>query len=156
MPVHDILDLPAALPPYSPLFGLDLGEKTIGVAVSDNTRAIASPLELIRKTKFTDDAARLFKLMTERGGRGLVIGLPLNMDGSEGPRCQSSRAFARNLLRLDDTLSIAFWDERLSTVAVQRMMTTEQDLTRARRAELVDKTAAAYILQGALDRIGYG
>lgn len=156
MPVHDILDLPAALPPYSPLFGLDLGEKTIGVAVSDATRSIASPLELIRKTKFTDDAGRLFTLMTERGARGLVIGLPLNMDGTEGPRCQSSRAFARNLLRLDETLHIAFWDERLSTVAVQRMMTAEQDLTRARRAELVDKTAAAYILQGALDRIGYG
>lgn len=156
MPVLDILDLPAALPPYSPLFGLDLGEKTIGVAVSDPARAIASPLELIRKTKFTDDAHRLFALMKDRGGKGLVLGLPLNMDGTEGPRCQSSRAFARNLLRLDDSLAIAFWDERLSTVAVQRMMTAEQDLTRARRAELVDKTAAAYILQGALDRLGYG
>jgi len=155
MPVLDILDLPAALAPYSPVFGLDLGEKTIGVAVSDATRAIASPLELIRKTKFTDDANALFKLMAGRGAKGVVIGLPLNMDGSEGPRCQSSRAFARNLLRLDDTLQIGFWDERLSTVAVQRMMTSEQDLSRARRAELVDKTAAAYILQGALDRWSY-
>lgn len=155
MPVLDILDLPAALPPYSPVAGLDLGEKTIGVAVSDATRAIASPLELIRKTKFTDDAKTLFKLLDSRGAKGIVIGLPLNMDGTEGPRCQSSRAFARNLLRLDDALNIAFWDERLSTVAVQRMMTSEQDLSRARRADLVDKTAAAYILQGVLDRWSY-
>jgi putative holliday junction resolvase len=156
MPVLDILDLPAALPPYTPVVGLDLGEKTIGVAVSDATRAIASPLELIRKTTFTDDAAALFKLMKSRGAQGVVIGLPLNMDGTEGPRCQSVRAFARNLLRLDDAIPIAFWDERLSTVAVQRMMTSEQDLSRARRADLVDKTAAAYILQGALDRLSYG
>lgn len=153
MPVLDIVDLPAALAPYTPLVGLDLGEKTIGVAVSDTTRLIASPLELIRKTRFTDDANALFKLMAGRGTRGVVIGLPLNMDGSEGPRCQSVRAFARNLLRLDADLAIAFWDERLSTVAVQRMMTDEQDLSRARRADLVDKTAAAYILQGALDRL---
>ena len=155
MAVVDLLDLPAALPPYAPVIGLDLGEKTIGVAVSDATRAIASPLELIRKGKFTDDANRLFSLMESRGAKGVVIGLPVNMDGSEGPRCQSSRAFGRNLLRLRPELPIAFWDERLSTVAVQRMMTDEADLSRARRAELVDKMAAAYILQGALDRLGY-
>ena len=113
---------------------------------------IASPLELIRKVKFTQDAERLFKLMQGRGAEGLVVGLPMNMDGTEGPRCQSSRAFARNLLRLKD-IPIAFWDERLSTAAVQRMLTGEADLTRGRRAELVDKAAAAWILQGALDRL---
>jgi putative Holliday junction resolvase len=154
MAVVDILDLPAAAPPRTPLIGLDLGEKTIGVAVSDTSRMIASPLALILKTKFTDDAAQLFKLMAERGALGIVIGLPVNMDGTEGPRCQSSRAFARNLLRLRDDLAIAFWDERLSSAAVNRMLIDEADLTRARRAEVVDKAAAAYILQGALDRLG--
>jgi putative Holliday junction resolvase len=152
MAVVDLMELQAAAPPRTPFIGLDLGEKTIGVAASDISRTIASPLALIRKTKFTDDAAQLFAIMGGRGAEGLVIGLPVNMDGSEGPRCQSCRAFARNLLRLRD-LPIAFWDERLSTAAVQRMMVSEQDLTRARRAELVDKTAAAYILQGALDRL---
>lgn len=155
MAVLDILELPAALPRYAPVIGLDLGEKTIGVAVSDVTRAIASPLELIRKGKFTDDANRLFFLMKHREAKGVIIGLPVNMDGTEGPRCQSSRAFGRNLLRLRPELPIAFWDERMSTQAVQRMMTDEMDLTRARRAELVDKMAATYILQGALDRLGY-
>ena len=153
MPVLELMDLPAALPAHAPLLGLDLGEKTIGVAASDATRIVASPLELIRKTKFTDDAARLFALMNSREAKGLVIGLPVNMDGSEGPRCQSVRAFARNLLRLDADIPIAFWDERWSTQAVQRLMTEEADLSRARRAELVDKMAAAYILQGALDRM---
>ena len=155
MAVVDILELPSVLPAYAPVIGLDLGEKTIGVAVSDVTRAIASPLELIHKGKFTDDANHLFKLMDGRGAKGVVIGLPVNMDGTEGPRCQSSRAFGRNLLRLKPDLIVAFWDERLSTAAVQRMMTDEMDLTRARRAELVDKMAATYILQGALDRLGY-
>jgi putative Holliday junction resolvase len=152
MPVLDILDLPGAVAPMTPLIGLDIGEKTIGVAVSDLTRFIASPLALIRKTKFTEDAATLFKHMAERGATGLVIGLPVNMDGTEGPRCQSSRAFARNLLRLKD-IPIAFWDERLSTVAVNKMLIGEADLTRAKRAEVVDRAAAAFILQGALDRI---
>ena len=155
MAVFEITDLPAALPHSTPLIGLDLGEKTIGVAVSDTSRAIASPLVLIRKGKFTDDAHRLFKLMAGRGAKGMVIGLPVNMDGTEGARCQSARAFGRNLLRLDPALPIAFWDERWSTQAVQRMMTDEADLSRARRAELVDKMAATYILQGALDRLGY-
>jgi putative Holliday junction resolvase len=155
MSVFDLIDLPAALPAYAPLLGLDLGEKTIGVAISDATRAIASPLLLIRKGKFTDDAHQLFALMRERGAKGLVIGLPVNMDGTEGARCQSVRAFGRNLLRLDPDLPIAFWDERWSTQAVQRLMTDEADLSRARRAALVDKMAAAYILQGALDRLGY-
>ena len=155
MAVVDLLELPVATPPMTPLVGLDLGERTIGVAVSDATRSVASPLELIRKTRFTDDAAALFRLMQSRGALGLVIGLPVNMDGSEGPRCQSSRAFARNLLRLKD-LPIAFWDERMSTMAVNRMLIGEHDMTRARRAEVVDKAAAAWILQGALDRLRNG
>jgi putative Holliday junction resolvase len=152
MAVVDLLELPAALPSYAPVVGLDLGEKTIGVAVSDATRTVASPLELIRKTKFTDDAAALFKLMESRGAVGIVIGLPVNMDGTEGPRCQSSRAFARNLLRLRD-IPIAFWDERMSSIAVNRVLISEADATRARRAEAVDKMAAAWILQGALERL---
>jgi putative Holliday junction resolvase len=152
MPVLDLTELPTAVAPSAPLVGLDLGERTIGVAVSDATRTVASPLETIRKTKFTDDAARLFALMQSRGAAGIVIGLPVNMDGSEGPRCQSNRAFARNLLRLRE-LPIAFWDERMSTLAVNRMLIDEMDLTRARRAEVVDKAAAAWILQGALERL---
>ena len=152
MAVVDLLELPDTPAARTPLVGLDLGEKTIGVAVSDGAWMIASPLELIRKSKFTQDAEQLFRLMEGRKAGGLVIGLPVNMDGTEGPRAQSARAFARNLLRLRE-LPIAFWDERLSTAAVQRMMISEQDINRARRAELVDKTAAAYILQGALDRL---
>ena len=131
---------------------MDLGEKTIGVAISDATRMIASPLELIRKTKFTDDAGRLFALMDARGASGLVIGLPVNMDGSEGPRAQSARAFARNLFRLRD-VPVAFWDERLSTSAVERFLIEDLDLNRKRRANVIDRTAAAWILQGALDRL---
>ncbi|MBW8814764.1 MAG: Holliday junction resolvase RuvX [Caulobacterales bacterium] len=156
MAVLDLLDLPGALPAYAPVAGLDLGEKTIGVAVSDATRSIASPLQTLRKVKFTDDAAALFRLMESRGAAGLVIGLPVNMDGTEGVRCQSNRAFARNLLRLRPELPIAFWDERMSTMAVNRMLIDEHDMTRARRAEVVDKAAAAWILQGALDRLRNG
>ena len=152
MAVVDLTELPAMLPPRAPLVGLDLGEKTIGFAVSDPARIIASPLSLIRRTKFTADAEALFKLMASRAAEGVVIGLPVNMDGTEGPRCQSARAFARNLLRMRD-LSIAFWDERLSSVAANRMLIQEADASRARRAELVDKAAAAWILQGALDRL---
>ncbi len=152
MAVLDLLDLPSVVPAGAPLVGLDLGEKTIGVAVSDTSRTIASPIETIRKTQFTRDAQALFKLMESRGAGGIVIGLPVNMDGTEGPRCQSSRAFARNLLRLRD-LPIAFWDERLSSAAVNRVLIGEGDVTRARRAALVDKLAAAWILQGALDRL---
>jgi putative holliday junction resolvase len=153
MAVLDLTLLPGALPRGAPIVGLDLGEKTIGVAVSDTGLMIASPLALIRRAKFTLDAAALFKLMESRGAAGAVIGLPRNMDGSEGPRSQSVRAFARNLLRLRD-MPIAFWDERLSTEAVNRMLIDEADTTRARRADLVDKAAAAWILQGALDRMG--
>jgi putative Holliday junction resolvase len=152
MAVILLTDLVAALPRASPVAGLDLGEKTIGVAVSDTSLMIASPLALIRRAKFTPDAEQLFRLMESRGAAGVIIGLPVNMDGTEGPRCQSVRAFARNLLRLRD-LPIAFWDERLSTEAVNRMLIDEADTSRTRRAELVDKTAAAWILQGALDRL---
>lgn len=153
MAVVDLTELPALLPRFGPLMGLDLGEKTIGVAVSDATRTVASPMELIRKTKFSDDAAALFKLMASREAVGIVIGLPTNMDGTEGTRCQSNRAFARNLLRLRPELVIAFWDERMSTMAVNRVLIEQADVTRARRADLVDKMAAAWILQGALERL---
>jgi len=152
VPVLDLLDLPAACPPDTPWMGLDLGEKTIGVAVSDSTRLIASPLELIRKSKFTQEAEQLFKLMAHRKVSALVIGLPANMDGTEGPRAQSCRAFARNLERLRP-VNIAFWDERLSTSAVERFLIEDLDLNRKRRAQVVDRTAAAWILQGALDRV---
>ena len=152
MAVVDLLELPDALPKGQAVAGLDLGEKTIGVAISDVSLMIASPAALIRKAKFTQDTEALFNLMSERGAGGLVIGLPVNMDGSEGPRCQSARAFGHNLLRLRN-LPIAFWDERMSTMAVNRMLIDELDMTRARRAEVVDRAAAAYILQGALDRL---
>ncbi|MEH6677696.1 Holliday junction resolvase RuvX [Phenylobacterium sp.] len=152
MPIMDLTDLPAALPRLGAVVGLDLGEKTIGVAVSDISRTVASPLVLIRKGKFNQDAEHLFQLMAEREALAIIIGLPVNMDGTEGPRCQSSRAFGRNLLRLRD-LPIVFWDERMSSMAVNRMLVNEADMTRARRGEVVDKTAAAWILQGALERL---
>jgi len=152
MAVIALLDLPAAMAAGAPIFGLDLGEKTIGVAVSDATRIIATPLATLARTKFTADTQKLFVLMAERGAAGLVMGLPMNMDGSEGARCQSTRAFAANLLRLRD-IPIAFWDERLSTLAVDRMLIAEVDMSRARRAAVIDKMAAAWILQGALDRL---
>ncbi len=152
MTVLTLEELAASTPPGTPWLGLDLGERTIGVAASDATRMIASPLELIRKTKFTDDANRVLKLMDGRKASGLVIGLPLNMDGTEGPRAQSCRAFARNLQRLRE-VPVTFQDERLSTTAVERFLIDELDLTRKRRADVVDRTAAAWILQGALDRL---
>lgn len=152
MAVVDITEFPQVLPRYGAIIGLDLGEKTIGVAVSDAMRMVATPLELIRKTKFTDDANALFRLIDERNVAGLVIGLPVNMDGTEGPRCQSSRAFGRNLLRLRD-IPIAFWDERMSSMAINRFLIDEVDMNRARRGEVVDKMAAGWILQGALERL---
>jgi len=152
VPVFDLSDLSAACPPNTPWLGLDLGENTIGVAASDAGRIIASPLELIRKTKFSQDAEQLFKIMDGRKVSALIIGLPLNMDGSEGPRAQSCRAFARNLERFRP-VNVAFQDERLSTTAVERFLIDELDLTRKRRADVVDRTAAAWILQGALDRL---
>ena len=152
MPLLDLIDVPGTLPSAAPLFGLDLGTQTIGVAVSDTSRMIATPLALISRTKFTKDVEVLFDLMSKRGAAGIVLGLPLNMDGTEGPRCQSTRAFARHLLRLRD-LPIAFWDERLSSVAVNRVLIDEADTSRSSRAGAVDKMAAAWILQGALDRM---
>ncbi len=152
MAVIDLLALPDALPLGAAVVGIDHGEKTIGVAVSDTSLTIATPATVIRKVKFTHDAELLFRLIDDRAAGGVVIGLPVNMDGTEGPRCQSARAFARNLLRLRE-LPIAFWDERLSTMAVNRVLIDEADLSRARRARSVDKIAAAWILQGALDRL---
>jgi putative Holliday junction resolvase len=133
------------------LLGVDLGEKTIGLALSDVGRSIATPLETIRRTKFTPDAERIRALVARFEVGALVVGLPLNMDGSEGPRAQATRAFVRNLKRLLG-LPIVFWDERLSTAAVTRTL-LDADASRARRGAVVDKMAAAYILQGALDRL---
>ena len=150
-----ILDSPTALAATLPrgarLAALDLGEKTIGIAIGDPGHRVASPLTTIRRTKFTKDATELMRIADERQVGGLVIGLPLNMDGSEGPRCQSVRQFAANLIKLRD-LPIAFWDERLSTMAVTRDMIAA-DLSRAKRAKTVDQSAAAFILQGALDSL---
>ncbi|MGI3166366.1 Holliday junction resolvase RuvX [Pseudooceanicola sp. 200-1SW] len=148
---EDIAEFAAALPPMQALAGLDLGDKTIGVAVSDSFLSVATPLETIRRKKFGVDAEALLAIIAKRGLGGLVLGLPRNMDGSEGPRCQSTRAFARNLTRLTD-LPITFWDERLSTVAAERAL-LEADTSRRRRAEVIDHVAASYILQGALDRL---
>jgi putative Holliday junction resolvase len=152
MPILALAELRSTLAPRQRLMGLDVGEKTIGLAISDSDFRVATPVDTIRRTKFAADAARLAQLIGERGVGGLIIGLPVNMDGSEGPRCQSVRQFAANLLQRM-ALPIAFWDERLSTAAVTRVM-LEADVTRARRARAVDKMAAAYILQGALDALG--
>lgn len=152
MSVLTLEDFAAALPRTGALAGLDLGEKTIGIAVSDPLRMVGSPLETLSRTKFTADLERLFAILDQRAIGALVIGLPLNMDGTEGPRCQSNRAFARNLVQRRD-LPVLFWDERLSTAAVTRMMIDEHDLTRKRQDAAVDKLAAAWILQGALDRL---
>jgi putative holliday junction resolvase len=138
-------------PPRGALIGLDLGTKTIGVAVSDPDRKLAAGVTTIARTTFTVDAKALLALAAERAVAGFVLGLPINMDGSEGPRAQSTRAFARNFAKLTD-LPIALWDERLSTAAVERGL-IEADMTRKRRAEVIDQHAAAFILQGALDRL---
>lgn len=150
MPICSISEMRSLLPHRSCLLGLDLGDKTIGLALSDPGLAIASPVETLRRRKFTRDAEDLIAIIEQRNVGGLVIGLPVNMDGTEGPRCQSTRQFAANFLEKRD-IPIAFWDERLSTAAVQRLLTDEADMTRKRRGEVVDKMAAAYILQGALD-----
>ena len=143
----------ATLPSFGAVAGLDLGTTTIGVALSDLMRGVATPTETIKRKKFGIDAAALLKLATSRDVKGLVLGLPLNMDGSEGPRSQATRAFARNLEKLT-LLPITFWDERLSTVAAERAM-LEADLSRKRRAELIDHVAAGFILQGMLDRLAH-
>lgn len=151
MIIGSIQEVTELLPRHGRLMALDLGEKTIGVAVSDPGHMIATPITTIRRTKFTEDSKALLKLIDERQVGGLVIGLPLNMDGSEGPRCQSVRQFANNLAKIRD-MPMTFWDERLSTVAVTRDMISA-DLSRAKRAKVVDQSAAAFILQGALDSL---
>ena len=153
MILADMADFLAALPAGRAICGLDLGDKTIGIAVSDLRRSVATPIHVIRRTKFTEDAAALLAILNERAIGGIILGLPLNMDGSEGPRVQSTRAFARNMTRLTN-LPIGFWDERLSTVAAERAL-LEADTSRKRRKEVIDQVAAGYILQGALDRIAY-
>jgi len=155
MAIRNPHELKAILAPGQRLAGLDLGERTIGVAVSDPGLMVASPIGTVHRTKFTEDVKQLALLFKGRQIGGLVIGLPVNMDGSEGPRCQSVRHFAENLIARPDLLGlepeIAFWDERLSTVAVQRLLIEQADMSRGKRAQAVDKMAAAYILQGALD-----
>lgn len=141
----------ATLLPHARLLGLDVGDKTIGLALSDVMRSIATPLETIARSKFTKDMEHLKVVIAAHHVAGLVVGYPVNMDGSQGPRTQSTRTFVSNLQKHID-LPILFWDERLSTVAVQRTM-LDADLSRERRAQLVDKLAASYMLQGCLDRL---
>jgi len=146
-----IEDLGPLLAKDARLLGLDVGTKTIGLALSDVSRSIATPYDTIRRTKFTEDAAALHDIVQKQDVGALVIGLPINLDGSEGPRAQSTRAFARSLAPIIK-LPMLFWDERLSTAAVERHL-IEANATRKRRAEVVDRMAAAYILQGVLDRL---
>jgi putative holliday junction resolvase len=152
MPVAMLAETAALMPVRGSLLGLDLGTKTIGVAASDPDRRLATPVITLARTGFSNDAEQLLKLAAERHAVGFVLGLPLNMDGSEGPRAQATRAFARNLAKLTE-LPIALWDERLSTAAVERVL-IEADASRAKRKAVIDQHAAAYILQGALDRLG--
>jgi putative holliday junction resolvase len=154
MPVLALLEAAALLPERGALLGLDLGTKTIGVAASDPDRRVAAPVETIARQRFNLDAKRILELVAERNAKGLVLGLPINMDGSEGPRAQSTRAFARNLAQLT-ALPIALWDERLSTAAVERAL-IEADASRAQRKAVIDQHAATYIWQGALDRLARG
>ena len=149
--VLSLVEAAALLPPRGALIGLDLGTKTIGVATSDPDRRLASAVETVARTNFTEDAKRLLALAAERKAVGFVLGLPINMDGSEGPRAQSTRAFARNFSKLTE-LPIALWDERLSTAAVERDLIAA-DVSRAKRAAVIDQHAAAFILQCALDRL---
>ena len=153
MPVAMLLEAAALMPERGSLLGLDLGTKTIGIAVSDPDRKLAAPVVTIARARFASDAERLLKLAEERHVVGFVLGLPLNMDGSEGPRAQATRAFARNLAKLT-ALPIALWDERLSTAAVERVL-IEADASRRKRKAVIDQHAAAYILQGALDRLSH-
>ena len=150
MIVDGVRELKARLAREQRLLGLDVGSKTVGLALSDVSRTVATPMRTLKRRRFAGDAAILGDLIAEHDVGGLVIGLPVSMDGSEGPRCQSVRQFAANLLTYVDT-AVAFWDERLSTAAVERLLVEEADMSRRRRAEVVDKMAAAYILQGALD-----
>lgn len=149
----DAISFAKALPQFGALAGLDLGTVTIGVATSDSLRTAGSPVETIKRKKFGLDAQRLLEIFADRQITGIVLGLPMNMDGSEGPRCQATRSFARNLEKLTP-LPITFWDERLSTVAAERVLIAA-DTSRKRRAEVIDQVAAVYILQGMLDRLAH-
>ncbi|WP_366553117.1 Holliday junction resolvase RuvX [Aquibaculum sediminis] len=152
MTVIDLRDLPSCMPARSRPLGLDLGEKTIGLALGTSDFTLASPLETIKRSRFREDAAKLAALCEAHNVGALIIGLPLNMDGTEGKRARSTRQFARNLSEIAGLdLPVAFWDERLSTAVVERFLIGEADMSRRRRVEVVDKMAAAYILQGALD-----
>ncbi len=151
MTFDEITNFATYLPEVGGLMGLDLGTKTIGISVSDRSRSVATPLKTIKRQKFSIDAARLLAICKERDLEGFVVGLPRNMDGTEGARAQSTRAFARNLAK-ETELPITFWDERLSTVAAEKAL-LEADITRKRRAEVIDHVAASYILQGSLDRL---
>jgi putative Holliday junction resolvase len=157
MAIRNPHELKAQLAPGRRLVGLDLGERTIGVAISDPGLTVASPIDTVRRVKFTEDIKQLVRMLAGREVGGLIVGLPINMDGTEGPRCQSVRHFGQNLVARADLWGtepeIAFWDERLSTVAIQRVLIGEADMSRGKRAQAVDKMAAAYILQGALDAL---
>ena len=150
--IVDIDALKLALPERSRLLGLDLGEKTIGLALSDTTLMVATPMETLARGKFGADAAKIEKIVADQGVGGLVVGLPLNMDGTDGPSAQSARAFARNFSNRMQAMPILLWDERMSTAAVTRTL-LDADASRKRRGEVVDKMAAAYILQGVLERL---
>ncbi len=153
MPVISLRDLPKFVTNRQRFLALDIGTKTVGLAISDGDYKVASPLETLNRTKFRDDAQRLLAIVDHRNVGGFIAGLPISLDGTEGPRCQSVRQFAENLLAVRD-LPFAFWDERMSTAAIQRFLIGEVDMTRKRRGEVIDKLAATYILQGALDFLG--
>lgn len=154
MPIVELQSLPELLPRGRRLLALDVGEKTIGIAIATSDLSIASPLQTITRRKFTEDAKKLAQICQEHDVGGLVLGLPVNMDGSEGPRARSTRQFARNLEEIAGlSLPIAFWDERLSTAVVERFLVEDADMSRRRRGQVIDKMAAAFILQGALDAL---
>ena len=152
MPLIEPNEMTTKIVPQARLIGLDLGTKTIALAVSDSAFTVASPLQTIRRTKFTADAEQLLQIIAEKNVGGIVLGLPRNMDGTEGPRAQSTRAFAQNMIGKTD-LPIAFWDERLTTAEAERVLKDQADMTRKRRGEVIDKMAAAIILQNFMDFI---
>lgn len=153
MPLISLKDLPQFVVNRQRFLGLDIGTKTVGLAISDGEYKVASPLETLKRSKFRDDAQHLLAIVDHRNVGGFIAGLPISLDGTEGPRCQSVRQFAENLLAIRN-LPFSFWDERMSTAAMQRFLIGEVDMTRKRRSEVIDKLAATYILQGALDFLG--
>lgn len=158
MPVGYLKDMAATVPPYKRLLGLDIGDKTIGIALSDPMQSIATPLQVVNRTKFTKDILELDKIIKEFSIGGYVLGYPVNMDGTEGPRCQSIRHFADELVKYPQIIGtnpwISLWDERLSTASVDRFLINDVDMSRTKRKQVVDKLAAQFILQGALDFLG--